>query len=175
MSIDPLSSVLHNAAIIQSSQGFKQKNKTTENKAIPKKNFFSLLNESNDKVTQKETLGLPAEIAHLPYDDALEILQDTVFLTGDVLKKNQDMESITTYQRAVRNFINFVIKNAYEIKEPMSIKRKNSNTQVKYSTIKIINEKLDSLATGVLYNQQDQLKLLEKIDEIRGLLINLIT
>jgi uncharacterized protein YaaR (DUF327 family) len=41
--------------------------------------------------------------------------------------------------------------------------------------VKIIDNKLESLVQAVLQNQGKQLDVLERINEIRGLLVDLIT
>jgi uncharacterized protein YaaR (DUF327 family) len=45
----------------------------------------------------------------------------------------------------------------------------------RFTQVKIIDEKLESLVQAVLRNQGKQLDVLEKINEIRGMLIDLIT
>jgi uncharacterized protein YaaR (DUF327 family) len=45
----------------------------------------------------------------------------------------------------------------------------------RFTQVKIIDKKLESLVRAVLNNQGRQLEVLAKINEIRGLLIDLIT
>ena len=45
----------------------------------------------------------------------------------------------------------------------------------KFTLVKVIDKKLESLAAEVLKNQRDQIGILSAIEEINGLLVNLIT
>jgi uncharacterized protein YaaR (DUF327 family) len=44
----------------------------------------------------------------------------------------------------------------------------------KFTQVEIIDQKLEQLAAGILSNQKDQLGLLGKIEEINGLLVDLL-
>ncbi|EFW36718.1 hypothetical protein HMPREF9554_02834 [Treponema phagedenis F0421] len=46
---------------------------------------------------------------------------------------------------------------------------------IPFTKIKVINEKLDSFIAELLTNQADQLRILQKTEEIYGLLIDLIS
>ncbi|MCK5198436.1 MAG: DUF327 family protein, partial [Spirochaetales bacterium] len=46
--------------------------------------------------------------------------------------------------------------------------------QKRYTIIRVVDEKLERLAAGVLQNQSDKLYILEKIEEINGLIVNLL-
>jgi len=96
-----------------------------------------------------------------------------VYSTGNDLRKNQTSEEVQKYKKAVRNFINFVVKTCFDVERyesSRSIKKRK-----KFFQIEIIDKKLEKLATEVLINQRDQIAFLAKIDEINGLLIDLIT
>jgi uncharacterized protein YaaR (DUF327 family) len=45
----------------------------------------------------------------------------------------------------------------------------------KFTQVQVIDEKLEQLAAGILANQKNQLALLAKIEEINGLLVDLIS
>jgi uncharacterized protein YaaR (DUF327 family) len=105
--------------------------------------------------------------------ESLEELLDQVHERGDLLAEHQSLENIRTYRRAVSSFLDYVIANMIEVEEQTSggsvLRRK------RFTQLKIIDEKLEALVQGVLRNQVKQLDVLEKINEIRGLLIDLIT
>jgi len=76
-------------------------------------------------------------------------------------------------KRAVKNFINYVVKTCFEVEKHESSRLLKKRK--KFFQIEIIDQKLEKLATEVLINQRDQIAFLAKIDEINGLLIDLIT
>ena len=66
----------------------------------------------------------------------------------------------------------FVVDNSYEVEVRERRKGKKRRILV---TVQIINAKLDELATGILYNQIDQLKILAKVEQINGILIDFMS
>ena len=68
--------------------------------------------------------------------------------------------------------MHFVVQNAYELE--VRERRKGTKRQ-QLVTVQTINAKLDELAADILYNQADQLKILAKIEEINGLLVDFLS
>jgi uncharacterized protein YaaR (DUF327 family) len=105
-------------------------------------------------------------------EEALRELLDDVHSSGDELKRRPFPEEIKRYKRSVRNFLHYVVENGYTIEERTSginlLKRK------KFTLVQVVDRKLESLAASVLANQVTQIELLARIDEIAGLLVNLL-
>lgn len=104
-------------------------------------------------------------------DQVLIKLQDEVFSKGDVLKNKITIETIKDYKNAVAAFLSYFVSHTYEFKK--TPERRTSFRHPKSSTIRLINEKLERLANEVFINQSKQLDVLEKVDEIKGLIIDL--
>ena len=47
--------------------------------------------------------------------------------------------------------------------------------QNSYTLLKLVDEKLDGLAADILSNHKDQIKIAAKVNEIYGLLVNILT
>jgi uncharacterized protein len=105
-------------------------------------------------------------------DASVEAMLDSVHEQGDVLKTEPTLANVRKYKEAVRAFMKYVVDNSLCIEERTSgtniLKRK------KFTLLTIIDQKLESLAAGVLRNQKDQLELLRRVDEINGLLVDLL-
>ena len=48
-------------------------------------------------------------------------------------------------------------------------------TEIKRVTINVINQKLDALTRDMLMNQQDNLKTLAQMNEIKGLIVDFLS
>lgn len=109
----------------------------------------------------------------LPEDDgiALDKLLDGVTELGDELKKNANLELIKAYKQAVRRFMRRVVRDSFKTEE--TVTGLGFKKRKKYTMIKVIDEKLEALANGILRHQSDQLEILRRLDEIRGLLVDL--
>jgi len=107
------------------------------------------------------------------YSDAdLEALLDEVHETGDRLKDNPTVDLVQAYKKAVRDFVHHVVERSYAIEEKTSggsiLKRK------KFYRIAVIDESLERLAAEILRNQRDRLEILRRVDEINGMLVDLL-
>lgn len=132
------------------------------------KSFPSLI----ESVKEKGNIG-DRETDHRYYRKDLEELLDIIYEQGDKLRDHPDMKNIMEYKGAVRAFLNKVVNGMVALEEKISgvniLKRK------KFTLVKVIDKKLESLAAEVLRNQKDQIGILSAIEEINGLLVNLIT
>lgn len=103
----------------------------------------------------------------------LEHMLDDVHSAGDLLKEKPLPDNIVAYKAAVRSFVKFVVDRAYDVSERTSggniLKRK------KFTQVQVIDQKLEQLAAGILSGQKSQLALLERIEEINGLLVDLMS
>ncbi len=174
--LDPLNSGLYFSAANQAAQLNKEKESSAKKTGGSRRVFSDFLKTAEDSSAAAETNDIPPEIAKLSYAKAIETLLDSVYSSGSVLSKNQTMEEVQNYKRAVKNFVNFVVKNCYEVeshqtsKSTAMLRRKRPK---QFYLVEVIDKKLDKLATEVLINQRNQLAFLAKIEEINGLLIDL--
>jgi uncharacterized protein YaaR (DUF327 family) len=105
-------------------------------------------------------------------DHPLESILDDIHELGEELKEKPSLKTISDYKKAVRGFMQYVVKQSMGVEEKVSgvniLKRK------RFTLIKIIDEKLERLAAQILENQKDQLDILQRVDEINGLLVDLV-
>ncbi len=118
--------------------------------------------------------GTGTDISAEPFTEAeLGEMLDGVFGLGEELKRNPSPDAVTAYKRAVRNFVHHVVERSYKLEERSSardvLKRK------KFSSLSVVDEKLERLAAEVISAQRSQLDILGRIDEINGMLVDLIT
>jgi uncharacterized protein YaaR (DUF327 family) len=142
--------------------------------------FSRLLENTGQRVDEASPLReLP------PSDEAVQELLDEVHIAGDNLKNRPFPEEIIAYKRAVRDFLHHVVEYGYKIEkqeglpnylkprykgrvEDPDLKNRTSFTQIR------VDRKLEELAAGILSGQITQLKLLAQIEEIAGILIDLL-
>jgi len=119
-------------------------------------------------------------------DDTVNMLMDEVRSTGDVLKSRPLPEEIMRYKQAVRNFINYVVQNGYALEHDAGIPNflkpgfngrrgtPKAMEELKYTKIMIVDKKLEDLAAMLLSSQIKQMELVSRLEEIRGLLVDLL-
>lgn len=139
--------------------------------------FERILSEQKESADDVPMLSLPPEIASLPESEILSTLLDSVSESGDALKERPVPDNIVRYKEAVRNFMKFVVSRAFSVETSGGIKvRKGLEfRQKQYTQIHVIDEKLEKLAGGILSNQKDKLAILAAVEEINGLLVDMLS
>jgi hypothetical protein len=95
-------------------------------------------------------------------DESVNMLMDEVRDAGDKLLNRPLPEEIINYKQAVRNFINYIVKNAYTVDKERGIPKflkpgfkgqrgtSDSMYQQPYTKIQVIDKKLEDLAAMLL-------------------------
>ena len=124
--------------------------------------------------TMKLAISSAAELGpvreYVPSEEALTELMDAVHSTGSDLRDKPFHDQILNYKKAVRNFVHYVVENSFEIEKFKTRRKKDT---VLLTQIQVIDRKLEELAAAILSGQVNQLEKVSKIDEIKGLLIDL--
>jgi Uncharacterized protein conserved in bacteria len=173
--VDPVSQGLFFAAsqsvTAQAAANTKQKEKTSSTK---RGSFANAIKKSEEeKVLQDE--GLPPEIAGMDLDDAVVFLKDAADIAADKLKSDMSPVNFATYRKSITQFMKYVVKNAYEIEKR---KRPGLNRKGKpfdpQTQVILVNTKLNEMADWLIHDHHDTLKMLAKVEEIKGMLVDLI-
>jgi uncharacterized protein YaaR (DUF327 family) len=131
--------------------------------------FFSLLEKANE-ISEETRLS---DLANLPVsDEVIKELLDAVHSAGDDLKNRPLPQEILQYKHAVRNFLQFVVKNSYIVEKQyigVNVRKRKEKTLVQ-----VVDQKLEQLAAGILAGQTAQLEILARLEEITGILIDLL-
>ena len=157
-----------------------------------KLDFGKLL--KGDEVEEPQFIadGLPIEVRSMSIDDAAVYLADAVSLAGNDFSGEQTQENLEKFKTAVSQFIRFVIVNNFSVdikkrkarpgkaRQPSrlfvfsdySMPPANPKPRV---SIEVINEKLDALARETLSAQSNNLKILAQVNEIKGLIVDLMS
>lgn len=149
-------------------------NKAEKNRAS---RFARILEKQQETGENTELPELPPELASLPEDKILPALLDGVSAAGDALQERPVPDNIVRYKEAVRNFIRFIVARSFQVEtsEGLRIRKGLEIRQKQYTQIHVIDEKLEKLAASILANQRDRLTILAKVEEIKGLLVDLLS
>jgi uncharacterized protein YaaR (DUF327 family) len=157
-----------------------KKSPLRENRAVQ---FSEVLEQS--AVDSPEAPGAFQEIA--PSEEKVQELLDAVRSAGDDLRQRPVPDEILKYKRAVRNFLHYVVQNGYavEIQEGIPNAQKPgykgslwdpaAKKGQAFHSVQVVDRKLDRLAAEILAGQVSQLELLSKLEEITGLLVDLVS
>lgn len=132
--------------------------------------FGALLGRAVEEVRGQE--GTRSAVDE-PYSQAdLEGLLDAVHASGDKLVENPSVELVQAYKKSVRDFMHYVVERSY------AVEQKNSGRNILkrnvYYRVSVIDESLERLASEILRNQRDKLEILRRVDEINGMIVDLM-
>lgn len=176
--IDPLNQGLFfaasQAASAQNSFQANQSKRKEKASAARRSAFSSALDKAQEEKTLLEE-GLPLEIAGMSEEEAVIFLKDAADIAGDKLRSEMSPQNFADYRQKVSQFMRYIVKNNFSVS---THKRRGLNRKGKpfapQMQIKIINQKLDEMAEWLLSSHRDNLKLLAKVDEINGMLVDLM-
>lgn len=181
MAVEGIGSNLYfQAAQAQASQqAAKSKKQEETKKTSEKKGLFATLFEKSQAEVAVTQDGFPIEIASMEIEEAAVYLRDMADSSADVLKEHQTPETFADYRKKVSQFLKYVTKNNFELSKKRRIKKKpNGMPYEPLTQINVINEKLDEMARWLINPKNDihrkTLYMLSRIDEIKGLLVDLI-
>ena len=97
---------------------------------------------------------------------------DDIKKQGARLSKNMSLGEMKHYRTLIASFINEVVTNGYEFNRENFLDRRGRHRV--YAVVRHIDEELDNLAAELLKSEKDTIKILEKIGEIEGLILDLI-
>ena len=88
------------------------------------------------------------------------------------------MKNLQNYKNGLKRVFKYVLSNGLDTERQKRyfnpLKMKPGQEYEPYTIVRIIDKKLESLAASILRDQTDQMKILAEIDEIKGLLVNLV-
>jgi uncharacterized protein len=87
------------------------------------------------------------------------------------LSHSQTMQDLIAYKQTIRNFLQEVVQNGFSLDEHRGSLSNGREKRLK--VIKQVDQMLVELSEQVLEKQATSVQLLEKMGEIKGLLVNL--
>jgi len=104
--------------------------------------------------------------------ERLTALIGEITVIGKSLAEHMDLRDMRKYRGKVSDFINEVVTNSHKFSRENFLDRRGRHRV--YGIIRLVDKNLDELAQELLKSEKDHLKILEKTDEIRGLLLDIL-
>lgn len=151
----------------------RRKRKKTDAASSSEKGGFShmLRPETVDAVDEITRSGLRSERSARGRAEAEELL-DTIHVLGEELVRANTLVNLDRYRDAVRSFLRIVVNDGLEVQETES--GANVMNRKRFTTIAVVDQKLERLAGALMATQAEPLALLARVQEIEGLLVNML-
>ena len=116
---------------------------------------------------------LVSRIEEQDLQNELANMMEEITRQGDKLSKHRDIKDMKRYRALIKDFLNEVVNRSHAFSRENFLDRKGRHRV--YGIIRLIDENLDQLAQELVKDEQDNLAILSKIGEIRGLLLDIFT
>ncbi len=103
----------------------------------------------------------------------LSLMMEDITMQGKKLSKHMDVRDMKHYRKLIQEFMNEIVNRSHQFSRENFLDRRGRHRV--YGMIKRVNAALDELAQELMKDEKDHLSILGRIDEIRGLLLDILT
>ena len=97
---------------------------------------------------------------------------EDIAVQGEKLAKHVDIKDMKRYRELIKDFVNEVVTNSHQFSRENFLDRRGRHRV--YGLVKLVDQKLDDLAQELMKEEKSGLNILAKVDEIKGLLLDMI-
>ncbi|MCM1049684.1 MAG: YaaR family protein [Clostridiales bacterium] len=116
---------------------------------------------------------LVSRIGEQELQSVLTHMMEEITMQGEKLAKHRDIKDMKRYRTLVKDFLNEIVNRSHAFARENFLDRKGRHRV--YGIIRLIDKNLDELAQALVNDEKDNLEILNKIGEIRGLLLDIFT
>lgn len=106
------------------------------------------------------------------YEERIAVLIDEINKQGEKLSKKVDIKELAIYKKLISEFLEEAVNNSHKFSKENFLDRRGRYRM--YAIIKKVNQQLDALTEEVLREEKDNLRILQRLDDIRGLLLDML-
>lgn len=132
-----------------------------------------------EQVNQAEQTGedfkfvLTSQIQEAELQETLNLLLNDIGAQGERIARHMDIRDLKKYRQLVKDFMNEVVNRSHKFSRENFLDRRGRHRV--YGIIRLIDENLDELAQELMKDEADHMAILDKIGEIEGLLLDILT
>ena len=103
----------------------------------------------------------------------LTALMEEITMQGERIAKKKDIKDMRKYRALIKDFMNEVVSRSHSFSRENFLDRKGRHRV--YGIIRLVDENLDELAQELVKEEKDNITILQKIGDIRGLILDIFT
>ncbi len=116
---------------------------------------------------------LLSNIEEAGLQERLQLMFEDIVQQGKKIAKRTDISEMRQYRQLIKDFLNEVVNRSHQFSRENFLDRRGRHRV--YGIIKLIDKNLDELAEELIKDEKDHIAILNKIDEIRGLILDILT
>lgn len=130
--------------------------------------------------TQKTVVGdgsfkftLASAIDDAQLQAKVDGLLEDIIAQGNRIAQHMDIRDMKRYRGMIKELLNEVVFRSHKFSRENFLDRKGRHRV--YGIVRLIDENLDELASELVEDEIDHIKILDRIGEIKGLLLDIFT
>jgi uncharacterized protein YaaR (DUF327 family) len=137
--------------------------------------FLGITEKDEKRVTSSKSSSFQNHLINAEEKSFDEYVNDVVSRIAEQSKKlgkNVDIRELKIYKGLIAEFLALAVGNSRKFSKQSFLDRRGRHKV--YAIIKQIDEQLDLLTQDVLENEKDNIKVLQRLDDIRGLILDMV-
>jgi len=127
----------------------------------------------NDNISEQDfKFTLISKINAKELQDKLNQMISEINNQGDKIARHMDIKDMKRYRELIKDFINEVVTHSHKFSRENFLDKRGRHRV--YGIVKLIDKNVDDLAKELIKEEKNHLTILGKIDEIRGLILDLV-
>ena len=127
----------------------------------------------NRPVDDSFKFTLSSHIEEAELQARLNSLMEEITMQGEKIAKRKDIRDMRRYRGLIKVFMNEIVSRSHSFSRENFLDRRGRHRV--YGIIRLVDETLDELAQELVKEESDNITILNKIGEIRGLLLDIFT
>lgn len=144
-----------------------------EIKEIKMPTLRQTVTNQNVKTDKDFNFTLLSQINENELQDKLKQMVEDISKQGQKIAEHMDIRDLKMYRSMISNFMSEIVANSHEFSRENFLDRRGRHRV--YGIIRQVNAKLDELAQELLKSEKNHVSILERIGEIRGLILDILT
>ncbi|MGN0471641.1 MAG: YaaR family protein [Lachnospiraceae bacterium] len=116
---------------------------------------------------------LASNIEEADLQARLNTLMEEITMQGDKLAKHRDIRDMRKYRALIKDFMNEIINRSHSFSRENFLDRRGRHRV--YGIIRLVDRNLDELAKALVSDEKENIDILSKIGEIRGLILDIFS
>ncbi len=116
---------------------------------------------------------LAGQVSDADLQAHLTSLMEEITMQGERIAKHKDIRDMRKYRSLIKDFMNEVVSRSHSFSRENFLDRKGRHRV--YGIIRLVDQTLDDLAQELVKDEKDNLTILQKIGDIRGLILDIFT
>ena len=131
------------------------------------------VNQAGQISDEQFKFTLMSKIEENGLQERLSAMFDDITMQGKKIGKHMDVKDRKRYRSLIKDFLNEIVNRSHKFSRENFLDRKGRHRV--YGIIRLIDQNLDELAGELIKEEKDNISILGKIGEIRGLLLDIFT